>query len=261
MNARLMNCAKALAPVLAITVVQPASAQSEGTASQAKPEARQVVPSPPAPPAPPSVEIPPPAPPAIRIPPPRPQARPMPAQRPTTYERGARPIDQYNWYRNVTMPADLYRQRAEGLVSYQVDLDEEGRPSNCLVTETSGFPALDILTCDIVVSKGKFVSALDEAGDPIASTYSGYKSWDHKPHDLNDFDITIRVVVDENGEQTSCEVVEQTGIMPQGFNGEAPCRGLVRGNGPWRDENGVPQAREMVFKVSIEGSEPIAGGE
>lgn len=258
MSARLVKSAKALAPIVAISVVaQPATAQELGEPRAATevppppPSRPMPPPSPPAPPAPPSIEIPPPAPPATRLPPPAP---PSP-------NKSLRPINSYDWFRDVVMPADLYRQEAAGFVNYRLKVDKSGRPSECKIIEPSEYEALDALTCDTLMRRARFRSATDENGSAVGSVYDGFHNWRHQPHDLNDFDLTVKIVLDEEGRETSCEVIEQSGVMPKGFNDADPCMGLVRRQGPWRNENGEPRPREFTFNVSLVGSEPSSAEE
>ncbi len=251
MSQALANVAKLVAPIVIATVAAPAAAQEEG---EAEAVTGALSPAPPAPPSRPQpaprptrgISIPPPAP-----PPPPPISKARPAKAPSTFS-------QYEWFQDVVLPASLYRQQAEGLVMYSVKINAEGAVTDCTVTDSSGFPELDALTCEIVREKARFDPALDQDGEPTLGSFSSYKRWSFRPHDLNDFSFTIRATIRVDGTAINCRVVEQAGTPPMGFKEEDPCKGLFRQEQPWRDENGEPQPRVIEFSMNVKTWEPPA---
>ena len=65
----------------------------------------------------------------------------------------------------------------EGIVSFQVKLNKDGKLGNCIVTESSGFPDLDAATCELIVMHARFKAVENEAGWRIASSHAGKVLW------------------------------------------------------------------------------------
>jgi len=62
-------------------------------------------------------------------------------------------------------------------VSYQLEVNDEGKPHNCIITESSGSDVLDKATCDLVLQRAEFVPATDKKGRPIPFNYSDTLVW------------------------------------------------------------------------------------
>ncbi|HYD38320.1 MAG TPA: energy transducer TonB, partial [Allosphingosinicella sp.] len=56
-----------------------------------------------------------------------------------------------------------------------------GRVSDCKVTRSSGSPALDSVTCRLIVARFRYRPARDAEGRPIAETISGEHVWEVAP--------------------------------------------------------------------------------
>ncbi len=193
-----------------------------------------------------------PAPPALRIPPPAPAP-------PGNYASPARPVD---WQaispQQADYPNSSWAAGEEDIVRYSVEIDAEGNASNCVVIESSGFGALDAKTCEIVLARGKFEPALDEDGVPIAGIFTESHNWrKREPEFPGSVTVRVRFTIDETGETTECEVLETSGVMSdsmkRSFERE-PCPGSGRNRGPYRDENGVPVAKQVTvaFVINVE---------
>ena len=74
-------------------------------------------------------------------------------------------------------PADALDLNQQGSVGVLVRVDPKGAVSDCIVTSSSGSPALDAQTCRVVWLRAKFTPARDTAGRPIASTYQQRIHW------------------------------------------------------------------------------------
>ncbi len=66
---------------------------------------------------------------------------------------------------------------ASRLVTVSVDLDETGAVTRCAVTASSGEPALDAQSCDLVQTQGRYEPVLDEEGRPVPATIVHTLSW------------------------------------------------------------------------------------
>jgi TonB family protein len=53
-------------------------------------------------------------------------------------------------------PKNSLANNEQGTVHYRVKIDHRGRPSQCEVTQSSGFERLDLATCDLLMSRARF---------------------------------------------------------------------------------------------------------
>ncbi len=67
---------------------------------------------------------------------------------------------------------------AQGTVGIEVKVDAAGRVSDCSVTHSSGFKALDAETCKVVRRKARFAPAKDEQGRPVTGVLYGEIAWE-----------------------------------------------------------------------------------
>jgi TonB family protein len=93
----------------------------------------------------------------------------------------ATPIEPASWFSPNDYPTDALKKGIQGSVSFDVEVDPEGRPTGCRVTVSSGDPNLDQTTCKLVESKGKFIPATGPDGKPVAGHYSSRANWFLQP--------------------------------------------------------------------------------
>lgn len=74
-------------------------------------------------------------------------------------------------------PAEALAQRAQGSTRYRIQISEVGRAEKCEIVRSSGSAALDQATCRIITSRSRFRPALDAAGRPVASNFTGTIHW------------------------------------------------------------------------------------
>ena len=74
-------------------------------------------------------------------------------------------------------PPDALDLNQEGSVGVLVRVDPKGAVSDCMVTSSSGFPALDAQTCRVVWLRAVFTPARDASGVPVTSTYQQSIHW------------------------------------------------------------------------------------
>jgi TonB family protein len=87
------------------------------------------------------------------------------------------PIDPGSWITSNDYPFEAQKNGDQGSVQYEVTVDQLGRARDCRIIVSSGHSSLDVATCNIVTSKGRFRPALGADGRPIASTYKGTMTW------------------------------------------------------------------------------------
>jgi TonB family protein len=88
----------------------------------------------------------------------------------------ATPIDPASWFSPDDYPAEAQKKGIEGQVTFDVEVDAEGRPDSCRIARSSRSPLLDKATCDIVLAKAKFKPALSR-GKPVPGHYSTTTYW------------------------------------------------------------------------------------
>ncbi|MBI0475105.1 energy transducer TonB [Sphingomonas sp. MA1305] len=145
-----------------------------------------------------------------------PQADPPRAASPEGYEPPVPIGDQGDWFPVDAYPPEARRAGDQGRVSIKLMLDPLGKPSACVITESSGSAALDAKTCELAMHNGRFRPARQK-GRAIASTYQlrGVR-WqlDSDPGNVEVnaagtvlTDTMIEVSIDTTGQVTACKVL------------------------------------------------------
>lgn len=108
--------------------------------------------------------------------PPAPPAPPPPP--PPAINKAAGPKgDPAQWITTDDYPPSSIRAEEEGTTGIKWTINTQGRVENCTVTQSSGHPALDRAACQALTRRGRYSPALDQAGNPIASTQSRRVVW------------------------------------------------------------------------------------
>jgi TonB family protein len=77
----------------------------------------------------------------------------------------------------TTYPKASLENGEQGIVHYRVKINSRGVPSQCEVTQSSGFDRLDVATCDLLMSRARFTPVRDGRGKGRGSTYDGRVVW------------------------------------------------------------------------------------
>jgi TonB family protein len=72
-----------------------------------------------------------------------------------------KPIFTYEDY-----PRQALRQGWQGTVVTELTVGTNGFPTACRVTKSSGYKILDDRTCELLMTRAKFIPAKDEQGNP-----------------------------------------------------------------------------------------------
>jgi TonB family protein len=73
-------------------------------------------------------------------------------------------------------PARAIAAREQGLVRFVVTLDAKGQPTECRVTQSSGYPLLDRETCQLITLHTVFKPAAGISGSQVSS-HEGAVNW------------------------------------------------------------------------------------
>lgn len=79
-------------------------------------------------------------------------------------------------------PADAYPPEAraagvQGRTEFKLELDPQGRITECDISKSSGSPLLDSTTCALLVTNARFKPARDAAGNPVAGMWHSAMVW------------------------------------------------------------------------------------
>jgi TonB family protein len=163
-------------------------------------------------------------------------------------------------------PPELWAQGHEGRAGIAVPVDRTGRPTACRITESSGHPALDAKTCELVLARARFQPALDPGGDPVAGEYLGSYSWRIRPPYLpGSHALSIAYTITAAGEVVDCKVIEAHGELLANHRerlATQPCpqTSFIDGR-VFRDENGNPVAKRVTVTSSVTLSDPAASAD
>ena len=74
-------------------------------------------------------------------------------------------------------PRNLRERGIGGVVGISFRVEPSGLVSRCIVTQSSGVPELDALTCRLIVQRFRYRPSTDRYGRPIADTVDGEHEW------------------------------------------------------------------------------------
>jgi TonB family protein len=83
---------------------------------------------------------------------------------------------------NQQVIQSLYPARAkaageQGIVGFKVRLDSQGQPTECVITQSSGFPRLDDETCSLIVLRTMFSKPGDASRSSAGNYHEGRINW------------------------------------------------------------------------------------
>lgn len=81
------------------------------------------------------------------------------------------------WATTGDYPGNLLRSETGGDVSFKLDVDAVGTPTDCAVIVTSKVEQLDKLTCKLMMQRARFRPALDANGLPASAHYINRVRW------------------------------------------------------------------------------------
>jgi outer membrane biosynthesis protein TonB len=81
------------------------------------------------------------------------------------------------WANTGDYPSDLLRSETGGDVSFKLDINAYGVPTDCVVIVTSKVEQLDKLTCKLMMQRAKFNPASGADGTPAPSHYINRVRW------------------------------------------------------------------------------------
>lgn len=169
-----------------------------------------------------------------------------------------------SWISTNDYPPSSLRDGEQGTVAFTLEVDAEGRPTECSIDIPTEYETLNAVTCMLVMERSRFMPSRNEAGEAIASSYSNQVRW-QIPDQMAGL-ITILphnhefvVTVEPTGEISDCRIVGyEFGQLPNEIPadaGEAACQALINnGYMPIRpqDRGAYPRVYRMRSSVETE---------
>lgn len=125
-------------------------------------------------------------------------------------QAGPVPIDPASWVTNDDYPADALGKGEKGPVKFALSVDPHGRPTGCRIVESSGSASLDQTTCRVMLARGNFRPATDQAGKAIAGLWEHGVKW-QSPTEAGTMRMALtpyaqieRVTFDKDGHIVDC---------------------------------------------------------
>lgn len=81
------------------------------------------------------------------------------------------------WVTFDDYPSEPLRLRQEGVVGFRLTIDPLGRASQCVITSSSTYPALDATTCTHLLRRARFTPAIGSNGEAIVGSYASSVRW------------------------------------------------------------------------------------
>lgn len=105
--------------------------------------------------------------------------QPTPTETPVRFQpKGAMPRNAASgWVTTQDYPTADLRAEHQGSVRFRLDIDAQGRVSQCSIVASSGFTGLDEATCKYVSRRARFEPATNADGQPATGNYLGTIRW------------------------------------------------------------------------------------
>lgn len=97
---------------------------------------------------------------------------------PAGLARGVRPLNSPgSWVTQDDYSSSDIRAERQGTARFTLSIGTDGKVKSCSIVQSTGFASLDAATCRYVSRRARFETALDDAGAPVAGSYSGSIRW------------------------------------------------------------------------------------
>lgn len=83
-----------------------------------------------------------------------------------------------SWVTPDDYPARALREEREGTTAFRLTIGQDGLPSDCEITTSSGHADLDAATCELLIERARFSIGRDAKGNPAGGTYSNRIRWE-----------------------------------------------------------------------------------
>ncbi|MCL9998274.1 MAG: energy transducer TonB [Erythrobacter sp.] len=81
------------------------------------------------------------------------------------------------WVSNDDYRPRWIAEELSGTARFTLQIDARGKVTGCTITRSTGHPALDTATCDLVSKRARFDAARDGNGKPVPGSWSNSVTW------------------------------------------------------------------------------------
>ena len=162
------------------------------------------------------------------------------------------------WVSTSDYPATAFRNHEEGTTTFRLKINPQGRVSECWIVTTSGSPALDAATCELITRRAIFRPALDQNGKQVAANYTNRVRWilPSGPTTLKEIkpEVTeVSFVIETDGLATDCiRTVNGTRIVEQ--SSADPCS-IGMHFAPFANAEGAAVRKRVTYTTAIKVSD------
>jgi TonB family protein len=152
-----------------------------------------------------------------------------------------------SWLNPNDYPAAAMRYAMTGITAFTLTVDATGKPSRCLIVQSSGFDILDTATCQRLMTNARFAPSRNRAGKPVERTYNGRVRWvlpEGAVQPVSETFGSMLLSIDQAGNVTSCRMAIHVPAIASA-SAEKPC-----GQGMGMP----PAALGMEFRGNYQGS-------
>jgi TonB family protein len=97
--------------------------------------------------------------------------------------KALQPVGRENWITDSDYPDLARRQALHGTLVYRLEIDADGKVTNCTILRSSSAPLLDRTTCKLLLKRARFIPGQDGDGKNIPATYTAPFVWTLKRGD------------------------------------------------------------------------------
>lgn len=159
------------------------------------------------------------------------------------------------WVTTEDYPSAALRNEVEGVVGFRLSVSNEGLPSACEITRSSGSPDLDNQTCTLLMQRARFHAGLDAKGKPVGGDYRSSVRWvipKTTPAPSAGV-LEFSFLVGSDGTPSDCKVLRAEGAAAAMAGHPGPCDNLHDFE-PYLDDRGTPVAKRvtMLYSTRVE---------
>ena len=82
-----------------------------------------------------------------------------------------------DWFPPDAYPPEAKAQGLQGRTEFKLNIDSQGRITECDIAQSSGSPLLDSTTCALLVTNGRFAPARDPSGRAVPGVWQSAMVW------------------------------------------------------------------------------------
>ena len=164
----------------------------------------------------------------------------------------ASPATPLPWYTFADYPMKAFEKEWKGTATFEVLVDPQGRPADCAIIQSTGYPTLDRETCFIAMHRARFSPARGPDGSMVYGSYRSMVKW-RRPDQESlqvepgpDLEVTVSALpegtrkpaavkvayfVDAQGQASSCTVLPESKAQPSSLI-EAACKQVMAKGAP-----------------------------